>query len=118
MGIGQAGRVGARQHAPRRAPDSWGAVLPYVGTLDREPVLSPEPGEVEAVYTIALSDLAADASYWEGGVGDTPAKAPAGLSFFGRSPSPRRRRRVGDDRAMVLRSLLTTVLAPPPAAGG
>ena len=96
-------------------PTRGGAVLPYIGTLDAEPLLRPEPGEVEAVFTVALSDLAADAAYWEE-EWQILGEGSRRLSFFA-DPQV-----LGDDvvwgmTAMLLRCLLTAVLAPE-AAGG
>lgn len=63
---------------PRRS----GAVAAFVGLLAARPVLSPSPGEVEAILEVPLATLLADGVAWEerwplpaGG----PAPAPPGM---------------------------------------
>lgn len=46
-------------------------VLPVVGALGARPVLAMNPGEVEAVLEISLSELAADGVAWEERWGET-----------------------------------------------
>jgi 8-oxo-dGTP pyrophosphatase MutT (NUDIX family) len=86
-------------------------VVPYVGLLPSTPSLRRHPGEVDAILTVALSDLAADGVYWEEDW-QIPGNAPRLLPFFADV------RALGDDvlwgmTAVVIRELLTTVLSAP-----
>jgi 8-oxo-dGTP pyrophosphatase MutT (NUDIX family) len=86
-------------------------VVPYVGTLQSEPVLQSDPSEVDAILTVSLSDLAADGVYWEE-EWQFPGEAPRRLPFFADSAA------LGDDvlwgmTAMVIRELLNAVLSAP-----
>ncbi|HXY43573.1 MAG TPA: CoA pyrophosphatase [Acidimicrobiales bacterium] len=90
-------------------------VVPYVGTMTAEPCLRAHPGEVDAVLTLSLSDLAAAGVYWEE-EWTMPGQASRLLPFFADAAI------LGDDviwgmTAAVLRELLTAVLAPGPAPG-
>ncbi len=88
-------------------------VVPYVGVLAAEPALSPQPGEVDAVITVSLSDLIAEGVYWEE-EWQIPGDGPRRLPFFANPEA------LGDDviwgmTAMILREMLTAVTAAPPA---
>jgi 8-oxo-dGTP pyrophosphatase MutT (NUDIX family) len=82
-------------------------VVPYVGLLSVEPVLRPDPGEVDAVLTVTLAELVAEGVYWEE-EWQLPGEGPRRLPFFAKSDA------LGDDviwgmTAMVLRELLSAV---------
>jgi len=85
-------------------------VVPFVGTLAAEPSLEGHPGEVDAVITVALSDLAGEGVYWEE-EWQVPGQGSRLLPFFA-DPGV-----LGDDviwgmTATVIRELLSVVLAP------
>jgi 8-oxo-dGTP pyrophosphatase MutT (NUDIX family) len=85
-------------------------VVPYVGLLQTEPSLRRDPGEVDAILPVSLSDLAADGVYWEE-EWQIPEEAPRRLPFFADPEA------LGDDvlwgmTAMVIRELLTAILSP------
>lgn len=85
-------------------------VVPYVGLLQTEPFLRRDPGEVDAILPVSLSDLAADGVYWEE-EWQIPGEAPRRLPFFADPEA------LGDDvlwgmTAMVIRELLTAILSP------
>jgi len=82
-------------------------VVPYVGLLEVEPVLQADPGEVDAVILVTLSDLMAEGVYWEE-EWQIPGDGSRRLPFFA-SPEA-----LGDDviwgmTAMVLRELLSAL---------
>lgn len=90
-------------------------IVAYVGTLPAEPSLRPEPGEVDAVLTVLLSDLAAEGVYWEE-EWQIPGEGSRLLPFFAHAEA------LGDDvvwgmTAVLIRALLTAVLAPGGRAG-
>jgi hypothetical protein len=85
-------------------------VVPYVGVLAAEPSLTADPGEVDAVFDVMLSDLAADGVYWEE-EWQIPGQGSRLLPFFAHE------RALGEDviwglTAMVIRQLLSAVLTP------
>jgi 8-oxo-dGTP pyrophosphatase MutT (NUDIX family) len=86
-------------------------VAPYVGLTRTEPTLRRDPGEVDAILTVSLSDLAADGVYWEE-EWQIPGEAPRKLPFFADPEA------LGDDvlwgmTALVIRELLSAVLSAP-----
>jgi 8-oxo-dGTP pyrophosphatase MutT (NUDIX family) len=64
-------------HRPRAA----GWVVPYVALLGAEPILRPDPVEVDGVLTIAIADLAADGTFWQE-EWPIPGQGARTLSFF------------------------------------
>ncbi|MFZ0170792.1 MAG: CoA pyrophosphatase [Acidimicrobiales bacterium] len=90
-------------------------VVPYVATMAAEPSLRPDPGEVDAVLIVSLSDLAADGVYWEE-EWTIPGEGSRRLPFFADQAC------LGDDviwgmTALVIRELLVAVLASGPHSG-
>jgi len=83
-------------------------VVPYIGLLAAEPTLHGDPSEVDAIFTVALSDLAADGVYWEE-EWPIPGQDARTLPFFADVAA------LGNDviwglTAMVIRQLLCAVL--------
>jgi coenzyme A diphosphatase NUDT7 len=83
-------------------------VVPYIGVLTAEPALRSDPSEVDAIFTVALSDLAADGVYWEE-EWPIPGEGTRTLPFFADVAA------LGNDviwgmTAMVIRQLLSAVL--------
>jgi 8-oxo-dGTP pyrophosphatase MutT (NUDIX family) len=87
-------------------------VVPYVGVLAVEPALRPQPGEVDAVITVRLSDLVAEGVYWEE-EWQIPGDGSRRLPFFADPEA------LGDDviwgmTAMILREILSAVASAAP----
>ena len=53
------------QLAPLSTISRRSHIMPFVGILDRRPVLDPNPHEVELAFDVALADLAADEVFTE-----------------------------------------------------
>lgn len=97
------GRLGGVSRARGR-----GEVVPYVGLLAAEPRLRADPYEVDAVFTVALADLAGDGAYWEE-EWDIPGQGPRLLYFFA-NPSALGDNVIWGMTAMIVRELLSEVL--------
>jgi 8-oxo-dGTP pyrophosphatase MutT (NUDIX family) len=83
-------------------------VVPYIGVLTAEPALRSDPSEVDAIFTVALSDLAADGVYWEE-EWPIPGQDARTLPFFADVAA------LGNDviwgmTAMVIRQVLSAAL--------
>lgn len=97
------GRLPAVTRGPR-----GDSVVPYVGVVAGEPTVRAEPGEVDGIIEVALSDLAGEGSYWEE-IWQIPGAGTRLLAFFAHCEP------LADDvvwgmTAMVLRGLLSAVL--------